>query len=313
MSKLAIAVDIGGSHVEFGIVCEDRVLISKTIKVQKASIKTVLPELQVELRSLISRSGVEERKIAGVVLGICAIADGTRSVLAANGKYADAVGFDFAGWSESSFGLPCRVENDTRLALLGEHYAGAARGYDDAALVTLGTGIGGAVMLGGRLLQSVGHRAGGLAGHLGVKWDGRTCSCGNRGCAEAEASTSVLDAICREMKGFAESILETSERPIDFQSLFDAVDAGDAFAQEVLNRCIEVWSALAVTLIHAYDPQIIVFGGGVLQRHEAILPRIREHVCRYAWVERDSVKIVPAQLGSSAALLGALPLLRRRG
>jgi glucokinase len=281
--------------------------------VQEASIKAVLPELEVELRSLISKSGVEGRKIAGVVLGICAIADGTRSVLAANGKYVDAVGFDFAGWSESSFGLPCRVENDARLALLGEHFAGVAKGYDDAALVTLGTGIGGAVMLGGKLLQSVGHRAGGLAGHLGVKWDGRTCSCGNCGCAEAEASTSVLDALCREMKGFAKSILETSERAIDFRSLFDAVDAGDAFAQEVLNRCIEVWSALAVTLIHAYDPQIIVFGGGVLQRHEAILPRIREHVCSHAWVERDSVKIVPAQLGSSGALLGALPLLRRRG
>jgi glucokinase len=312
MSEMAIAADIGGSHVEFGIVREDRVLIAGTIEVRKASVKAVLPQLEAGIRTLLSKPDIAQHEIAGVALGICAIADGTGPVLAANGKYEDAVGFDFARWSENNFGLPCRVENDARLALLGEQFAGAAKGYDDAVLVTLGTGIGGAVMLGGRLLQSRGHRAGGVAGHLGVKWNGRTCGCGNRGCAEAEASTSVLDAICRELKDFSKSTLATATEAIDFHRLFDAADAGDALAQEVLDRCIGVWSALAVTLIHAYDPQIIVFGGGVMRRHEAILPRIREYVSRHAWAEPGSVKIVPAALGSSAALLGALPLLRRR-
>ena len=312
MSEAAIAADIGGSHVEFGIVCEDRVLSSRTLEVREASIKVVLPKLEAGLRELLLEADVAQHAVVGVALGICAIADGTGSVLGANGKYDDGVGFDFAEWSKSSFGLPCRVENDTRLALLGEHFAGAAKGYDDAVLVTLGTGIGGAVILGGKLLTSSGHRAGGLAGHLGVAWNGRKCSCGNRGCAEAEASTSVLDAICRDTNGFEKSILATATEAINFRKLFDAADAGDALAHEILDRCIDVWSALSVTLIHAYNPQIIVFGGGVMLRHEAILPRIREHVSRHAWTEKDAVKIVPAALGSSAALLGALPLLGRR-
>ena len=310
MSQTAIVADIGGSHVEYGIVREDRVMTAETMRVENASLKTVLPELEAGIRALAAKWGIELKEMAGVALGICANADGVGAVLAANGKYDDGVGFDFAQWSKRNFNLPCRVENDTRLALLGEHFAGAAREYDDAVLVTLGTGIGGAVMLGGKLLQSGGHKAGGLAGHLGVAWNGRSCSCGNRGCAEAEASTAALDAICREQEGFARSALAITTEPIDFRTLFDAADAGDIVAQEVLDRCIGVWSALTVTLIHAYDPQVIIFGGGVMRRHETILPRIREHVDRHAWAKRGSVKIVPTVLGSSAALLGALPLLR---
>jgi glucokinase len=92
--------------------------------------------------------------------------------------------------------------------------------------------------------------------------------------------------------------------------LFQSADAGDEVACLILDHCISVWSALTVSLIHAYDPKVIVFGGGVMRRQEAILPRIREHVDRHAWAERGSVKIAASTLGSSAALLGALPLLR---
>jgi glucokinase len=298
--------------VEYGILRGDELLAVETTPVRDATFKAVLPEVESGVRALAAKCGMELRQMAGVALGICAIVDGTNSVLATNGKYDDGVGFNFARWSESSFGLPCRAENDARLALLGEHFAGAAKGFDDAVLITLGTGIGGAVLLGGKLLQSGGHKAGGLAGHLGVSWKGRICSCGNRGCAEAEASTASLDAICRERDCFAGSVLATAARMIDFRALFEAVDAGDALAREVLDHCIGVWSSLTVSLIHAYDPRVIVFGGGVMHRQEAILPKIREHVGRHAWAEKDSVKIVPTMLGSSAALLGALPLLRGR-
>lgn len=307
---MAIGIDIGGSHVEYGIVCGSQLLAAETFPVHEPSLQTVLPAVESGVRALAARHGLQLHLMAGVALGICAIVDEASSLLATNGKYDDGVSFNFARWSERSFGLPCRAENDARLALLGEHFTGAARGFDDAVLITLGTGIGGAVLLNGKLLESGGRKAGGLAGHLGVSWQGRICSCGNRGCAEAEASTASLDAICREYDGFARSSLATAARAIDFRMLFEAVDAGDALAGEILDRCIGVWSSLTVSLIHAYDPRVIVYGGGVMHRQEAILPRIREHVARHAWAENDSVKIVPAMLGSSAALLGAFPLLR---
>lgn len=312
MTQTAIAIDMGGSHVKLGIVDEGGILAEDSFPISSASLAAVLPQLKAKIQALLAGCGKDSRTMAGIALGICAVADGNSTVLAANGKYDDAVGFDFAGWSESTFGLPCLVENDTRVALLGEHSYGAARGFDDAVLVTLGTGIGGAVMLGGKLLRSRGHKAGGLAGHLVVAWNGRVCSCGNRGCAEAEASTTSLDAICREREGFARSALASIKNKIDFRTLFDAVDAGDGLAREVFDHCLHVWSALTVSLIHAYDPQVIAFGGGLMQKHESILPFIREYVDRYAWSEKRSVSIVNSQLGSSAALFGALPLLRER-
>lgn len=295
--------------MECGIVCDDRVVVSKTLNIENASLHAMLPDLEALIRSFLLNDRVHS-VIEGIGVGICVIVDKSGSVVATNGKYDDAVGFNFRQWVKKCFDLPCAVENDTRLALLGEHYAGAAQGYDDAVLLTLGTGIGGAVMLGGKLLQSQGGRAGGLAGHLGVDWLGRICSCGNRGCAEAEASTACLTSMCQEWNGFAESALTKSAGKIDFRRLYEAADCGDCVAQDVLEHCIGVWSALTVTLIHAYDPRIIVFGGSVMKRHETILPRIREHVHRHAWLGNDTVAILPTTLGPAAALLGALPLLQ---
>ncbi|MFZ0302193.1 MAG: ROK family protein [Terracidiphilus sp.] len=310
MSETAIGIDIGGSHVECGIVCDDRVVLAKTIKVKRASLHPVLLEVEEIVRLLLMEAEIEPSALSGVAVGICAVVDRSGAIAATNGKYDDGVGFNFTGWSEQTFGLRCVVENDTRLALLGEHFAGAAKGFDDAVLVTLGSGIGGAAMLGGKLLNSVGGRAGGLAGHLGVDWQGRLCSCGNRGCGDAEASTSSLPFICREWDGFWESALGRTQEPIDFRLLFSIVERGDRVAREVLDHCIGVWSALTVSLIHAYDPQAILFGGGVMRRHELILPGIRDYVARHAWQGKDPVRIVPAALDGSAALLGALPLLR---
>ncbi len=305
-----IGVDIGGSHVEYGVVGDGRVVLAESFSVKDTSLRTVVGELEVRIPALADKDGVRMSGVAGIAVGICALVEENESVLATNGKYDDGLGFDFMQWSKRRFGVRCRAENDTRLALLGEQFAGAARGYNDAVLITLGTGIGGAVMIGGKLLRSSGHRAGSLAGHLGVAWNGRLCSCGNRGCAEAEASTAALDAICREQDEFTGSALANADRLVDFRLLFEAIDAGDSLACRVLDRCIQVWSALTVSLIHAYDPKVIVFGGGVMRRQEAILPAIRRHVDRHAWAEPGSISIVTSALGSSATLLGGVPLLR---
>jgi glucokinase len=100
---------------------------------------------------------------------------------------------------------------------------------------------------------------------------------------------------------------------LDFQNLFVTADAGDPVARQVLDHCLQVWSTLTVSLIHAYGPQVVVFGGQVLRRAPEILPRIREHVERYAWIPKGSVVIVEAELSSNAALYGALPLLSEPG
>jgi glucokinase len=230
-------------------------------------------------------------------------------VLSTNKKYEDAPGLDLAAWCREDLGLPFRMENDARMALLGERNAGAARGFDDVVMMTLGTGIGGAAMIGGALLRGRHYQAGCLGGHVAMNPRGRRCTCGGVGCAEAEASTWALPAICREWPGFVASGL-VRESQLDFATLFRVAGAGDAVAEAILAHCIDVWAALAVGLIHAYDPEAIVVGGGVMRSGGRILSAIQKRVEETAWTPWGKVQVRPAQCGDDAALLGAIPLLQ---
>lgn len=313
MKGLAIGVEIGGSHVEVGLVCGDSLVFSQTLEVSSSCFHQVLPKIEAAIPEVAGRGGFELNQVSGIAVGICGVVGDGGRLTATNGKYDDGLGFSFEAWGKRCFSLPCKAQNDTCMALLGERYAGAARGVRDVVLITLGTGIGSAVLLSGELLYSDGKMAGGLAGHIGVDWKGRLCSCGNRGCAEAEASTAVLDTLCREHELFEQSSLRETDKAIDFRMLSEAADAHDPLAVSILDRCLGVWSALAVSLIHAYDPTVLIFGGGVMRRQETLLPKIRAHVDRHAWKPKGTVRIVPAMLGSSAAMLGAIPLLEMGG
>jgi glucokinase len=175
-------------------------------------------------------------------------------------------------------------------------------------MITLGTGIGGAAMMLGELVRGAHGQAACLGGHLPVNFRGRTCACGNIGCAEAEASGWSLPQIVRETPGFDESSLAGIEQ-IDFGALFAAAGKEDAVARAVRQHCLNVWAANAVAVIHAYDPEMVVFGGGVMQSADVILPFVQEYVENYAWTSWGTPRVCAAVLGGNAALLGAVPLL----
>jgi glucokinase len=300
-----LAVDLGGSHVGLAVVADGRVLAEATIATDARSISDLLPEIEAGMLDCCEQAGINPRNCRGIGFGIPSLVDGrTSEVLSAFNKFADLDVEALRKWSGATFGLPLRMENDAALALLGEHRAGAARGFGDVVLVTLGTGIGVSAMLGHRLLRSrLGH-AGSLGGHFIVKMDGRQCACGAIGCAEAEASTSALPAIAVGWPGFSESQLAASAR-LNYAEVFRAKNTGDRVAREIVEHSIAVWSALAVTLVHAYGPQLILFGGGVMARGEEILGPVRECVQRHTWrSSRGFTRIESAALGTHAAFVG---------
>jgi glucokinase len=174
--------------------------------------------------------------------------------------------------------------------------------------MTFGTGIGGAAMIEGRLLRGKHFQAGCLGGHLVADYHGRACTCGSVGCLEAEASTWSLPSICAAHPLFGGSALAALPH-IGFEELFRLAGSGDACALAVRDQCIRVWSAGAVSLIHAYDPEVLVLGGGAMGAAEQILPPLREYVARHAWTPWGKVEVRPAALGNRASLLGAIPLL----
>ena len=300
-----LSIDLGGSHMAVAVVEETSLLAHASMATVAGSLTGELDLLSAEVRQCITRSGVSPASLRGIAMGFCGIVDGrTGEILSTLDKYTDAPDVDLHAWAKREFGLPLRIQNDASMALLGEHAAGAARGASDVVMVTLGTGIGGAAMIEGRLLTSRAGQAGCLGGHLPVNYKGRLCSCGAVGCAEAEASTAVLPQLCREHTAFADSML-AKESLLNFETLFCAVDASDAVAQDVLKHCTDVWSALTVGLIHAYGPELVIFGGGVTRRGDSLLDPIRAYVGEHAWrTTRGLPRIEMAELGEYAALLG---------
>lgn len=304
-----LAIDLGGSHATCAIVGDAAIRASRTIPADgSAGLAGLLPKIQSTFGDLMSEAQISGSECSSVVLGFCGIVSPReKRVLATNEKFDDAIRLNLGAWFEETFGCPFLIENDARLALLGEYRFGAARGAEDAVMITLGSGIGGAAMLNGRLLESRHGLAGTIGGHLPVALNGRRCSCGNVGCAEAEGATAFLGEIYRQQDGSRQGALSETSK-LGFLDLFEAMEAGDKCAVLAFEHCLRVWSVLTVALIHAYDPEVVVFGGSVLKREKEILPRIQEYVNAHAWSPGRKVPLRSAVLGSDAALLGAIPL-----
>lgn len=306
----ALAIDLGGSHAACAVVKGSVIAARKDIPADgRSGLNGLLPALRETLLDLMQSVSLNSRDCSAVVLGFPGIVSARDArVLATNAKFDDATRVDLRTWARQTFGLLLLLENDARLALLGEYAFGAALGAHDVVMVTLGTGIGGAAMLGGHLLQSRNGLAGTIGGHLPVSLSGRLCSCGSRGCAESEASTAFLPEIYRQHAAGLDGAL-SNRHSIGFAEVFEAAEDGDRAASATLEHCLTVWSVLTVALIHAYDPEVVVFGGSVLKRAAQILPRLQAYVDAHAWTNGRKVPLRTAALAGDAALLGAIPLM----
>ena len=306
-----LAVDLGGTHAMCGTVEDRTILACEALDVDPAQgLRSLLPRVVEKFKALMQKQGLSFEDFEGIAVGFPGLVD-TRAgrVLSTNAKYEDAPTIDVAAWSLEVLGLRLRIENDARMALLGESYAGAARGFTEVVMITLGTGIGGVAMIEGKLLRGKHSQAGCLGGHIPVLFTGtRRCTCGAIGCAEAEASGWSLPLILNEWPGASRSTLSKYHK-VGFKELFEEAVAGDQVALAIRDRCLSVWCADAVGLVHAYDPEIIVIGGGVMKSGATIIPVIQSHVQKYAWTPWGTVQVRPAELGNNAALLGAVPLL----
>jgi glucokinase len=305
----ALVLDMGGSHVGCGLVEDRTVLETASIDTVAGSLEALLPVFVTSFQELLRRAGLQTSDCSGVVVGFPGIVDArSGSIRSTLDKYPDACDLDLAGWACEAFGLPIRLENDARLALMGEAFAGAGQGIDNLVMMTLGTGIGTAAMIEGHLLRGVHACAGNLGGHFTVQMGGRRCKCGNIGCAEAESSGWALPEIASSFPGMANCSLAIAAN-LTFADVFQHAERGDATALAIRSHCLDVWAANAVSLAHAYDPEVLILGGGVMQSASTIVPHIQRYVAEHTWRGMGEVQVRAADLGSSAALIGAIPLL----
>lgn len=201
----------------------------------------MLPLQQSQVKTLLEHHAIPVQELRCIGLSFPGIVDSQRSkVLSKFVKYKNASEFDFKKWARQEWNLPVALENDDRAALLGEWTKGAGKGYENIVLLTLGTGVGSAVLLEGKLLRGSHFLAGNLGGHMSVKVEGDPCTCGYFGCLETEASTWVLPEKARKHPLFSESMLSHANN-IDFATLFQEAENGDKVAQELMENCLKSW------------------------------------------------------------------------
>lgn len=303
------AIDLGGTRTKFGLVDRGAVLAASQCSADaQGSLERHLAEILEHLRALCAGEGRRLEDCAGLGLLSTGLVDKREMrVLSTNGKYDGATAFDFRRWARDSAGLELRMDNDARGALIGEWRHGAGRGVDSLVMVSLGTGIGTAVISEGRPLVGPHFSAGNLGGHIVVRSGGRPCTCGGRGCLESEASGWALPGLVREHP-LGESSSLDGLKQIGFRELRRHAAAGDGCAGEIWQRCLRMWGEALVSFIHLFDPDRIIVGGGVMNDPEPVLASFRETVRQLAWAEDGQVEILKAQHPDHAGLIGAAAL-----
>lgn len=305
--KVAIGVDMGGTKIKLGLIRDGNIIAQTSVAASShINLVTRLNEIANSVDELLAKCNAEPM---GIGIAFPGIIDNIRhKVLSKYVKYPDAQDVDFGQWAVERWNIPVAVENDAKAALIGEWQFGSGRGANDLVLITLGTGVGSAVLINGKLLSGRNFIAGNLGGHMTINLHGDACNCGNIGCLETEGSTWALADEVKNHPRFLQSSLSKVEQ-VDFKQLFNHAGEGDAMAKQVRDKCLQAWSLGIINLIHAFDPEKIVMGGGIMESQDIILPHIHRMIVSHSWVKNNPPELVAAAHPQSAGLLGMYHLL----
>lgn len=296
--RKTLCVDVGGTTTKFGLVQGGRVTARDRIESRaNLGIGQVLARIVPIARGWGDGSAID----VGFAVPTFVDSRSGQVLRALKDKFDDLEGADVAGWARDRFGGGFRIENDAHAAMLGEWRRGAGQGFENVLMITLGTGIGTSVVLGGRALRGPHAQAGNFGGHYVMDPNGFDCPCGNRGCVEAMQNVNALTRLAQADPRFGESSLSQHDR-IDYAPLFAAAPH-DALARDLLNRSLDIWGSLVVSLIHQFTPDRVIIGGGVIKSAAIILPRLQSFAA-HALIHWRPVDVVAAQLGDDAALIG---------
>lgn len=315
--KFAMAIDLGGTKVAAAIVREDGTIVSHAARPTEAHRggEWVLSRIKEAALEALENSKIQPSQLIGVGLGTPGIVDVEQGIM-----LSDAV--NIPGWKgrnlkselERVLGVPAFIENDANAAGLGEFVFGAGKGSRNLILVTLGTGIGGAVILNGELIHGASFAAGEL-GHISIDPNGPKCGCGNYGCIELYASGPAIAQRAREyVLCGVDTKLSTMAPPEELtaEHVACAAQGGDLLAQSILAEAGKLLGVTLSGIVNLLNPDRIVIGGGVAQAGDWLLRPIRWEIKRRALPEAAKVlQVVPAALGTNAGILGAAALVFR--
>lgn len=309
MKKYCFGIDIGGTSVKCGLFdVKGEVLDKWEIKTRtEENGKNIIPDVAEAINHKISAKQLSKEEIAGVGIGVPGPVNEEGDILCAVNLHWGYV--KLVEEMEKLIGLPVKAGNDANVAALGEMWKGGGAGYHNVVMVTLGTGVGGGIIINGQIVTGS-HGAGGEIGHVHVDDSmEEACNCGNKGCLEQVASaTGIVRLANARLAADAEpSVLREGE--VSAKSVFDAVKAGDKVAMEIAESFGKYLGSALSVIAGVVDPEVFVIGGGVSKAGDILLDYIRKNYKKYAFSACKEAVFALAELGNDAGIFGAAKMI----
>lgn len=310
--KYYLGIDLGGTNIATGIIKEDYTMVAKhsVPTAYPRSAEAIVRDMALAGKAVLEKAGLTESDIEYVGVGVPSTVNqfNHRVVFANNLNWKD---YDMITEFRKNWDIPVYLGNDADAAALGEVLAGIGRDYQNALMITLGTGVGGGIIFNNRLFTG-GDGLGCEPGHTIIVADGEQCTCGKKGCLEAYASvTALIRDTIRAMGNYPDSIMREMTgndiSKVNGRTAFDAAKKGDKAGQEVVKKYIHYLAVGISSMSTLLRPQAVILGGGVANEGEALFKPLREEF--FSMVYGSDIiggpKLVKATLGNDAGIIGA--------
>lgn len=309
MKKYCFGVDVGGTTIKMGLFDAEGNVLDKWEIVTRTENggENVLPDIAKAVEDKMTEKGIAKDEVAGVGVGVPGPVDSKGIV-----HRCVNLGWDVFNVNEklgALVGLPVMAGNDANVAALGEMWKGGGQGHNDLVVVTLGTGVGGGIIINGKMLTGA-NGSGGEIGHIHVQ-DGEpeTCGCGNNGCLEQYASATGIVRLAKRVLAKTEQNTVLIADTVTAKDVWDAVKAGDAVAIEVAEQFGKYLGEGLAAVAGVVNPEAFVIGGGVSKAGEVLLSYVEKNYKPVVFHGSRDVKFTLATLGNDAGIFGAAKLV----
>lgn len=311
-TKYYLGLDVGGTNMAAGVVDENYQIIAKESIPTRAgrTIEEITADMAEVSRMAVRKAGLNAENISSWGIGMPSYVNPKTNLLV----HANCFGWKnvpIYDYLRKHTSLPIYIANDANCATYGEVLAGSASQYSDAIMLTLGTGVGGGIIMGKKIYSGF-DNMGAELGHTKLVYDGERCTCGQKGCLEAYCSSTSLIRIMKEaMRENRDTLLwklcEGEAEQVNGEILFKAARQGDALAREIVEEYINRLAAGISTFITIFRPEVIILGGGIAHAGDQLLDPLNEKLrsCTFAGEEIGVPRVIRAELGNDAGIIGA--------
>lgn len=314
MGRVVIGVDLGGTNVRTALVSPEGVVLAKHKEATLAAegwVK-VVALLKKNIQHQLDTARLQGHTVISVGVGAPGVIDVDKGVVVKSPNFPDWDNLPLRAELERVLGLPVILENDANAAALGEMWHGAGRGLRSIVLLTLGTGVGGGIILD----KKIWHGADGMAGEIGhmtLLPEGRPCGCGNTGCLEMYASARGIVLSFREALEKNAPASPGAEQEITSEFVYQAARDGNVLAKNVMADMGRMLGIGIANVINIFNPEMIVIGGGVMDAWQLFIDATRREIVKRAFqVTAERTRVVPALLGDDAGMVGAAAVALER-